>query len=166
TLAQPGGLDQVLLRKDVMGVRRLATSLMPSFAQALRPSDLADLLAWLRGHLGTGAPNVNGGDVSPRAQTKPALVDFPKLGIFEQAFTQLGSDANPYVEVTANATFVQPDGHPRSIPLFWDGGAKWKVRFSPDVIGAWSWSVSSNDPGLNGANGSFNCVSSTNRGGI
>ena len=48
TLVQPGGAEQVLLRKDVMTVRRLAISLMPSFAEGLTPSDLADVLAWLR----------------------------------------------------------------------------------------------------------------------
>ncbi len=56
TLVQPGGIEQVLLRKDVIGVRRLATSLMPSFAQTLKPSDVGDLLAWLRSHLGSGVP--------------------------------------------------------------------------------------------------------------
>ena len=53
TLIQPGGVEQVVLRKDVLGVRRLATSSMPSFAEALKPSEVADLLAWLRSHLGT-----------------------------------------------------------------------------------------------------------------
>src|SRR6185295_2989609 len=38
TLVQAGGLEQVLLRKDVQGVRRLATSLMPSFADTLKPT--------------------------------------------------------------------------------------------------------------------------------
>jgi Protein of unknown function (DUF4038)/Domain of unknown function (DUF5060)/Putative collagen-binding domain of a collagenase len=92
--------------------------------------------------------------------------DVPRYGIFEQSFTQSGSYGNPYTDVTATATFIQPDGARRSIPLFWDGGTKWKVRFSPDVVGGWSWSVSSSDLGLNGANGSFNCVPSSNRGGI
>ena len=55
TLLQSDGVEQVLLRKDVMGVRRLATSLMPSFAEGLKPSEVADVLAWLRSHLGTGA---------------------------------------------------------------------------------------------------------------
>lgn len=70
------------------------------------------------------------------------------------------------MEVTATASFVQPGGRECSIPLFWDGGAQWKVRFSPDAVGAWHWSIRSNDPGLDGAEGSFNCVSSTNHGGI
>ena len=60
TLVQPGGVEQVLLRKDVKGVRRLATSLMPSYAEGLKPSDLADLLAWLRSNLRAAVPTSNG----------------------------------------------------------------------------------------------------------
>jgi putative membrane-bound dehydrogenase-like protein len=56
TLGQAGAAEQVLLRKDVLGVRRLATSLMPSFAEGLKPSDAADLLAWLRGNLKATTP--------------------------------------------------------------------------------------------------------------
>src|SRR5262249_53129003 len=56
TLAQPDGVQQVVLRKDVKGVRRLATSLMPSFAQTLTPADLANLLAWLRAKLHPTSP--------------------------------------------------------------------------------------------------------------
>jgi hypothetical protein len=56
TLMQPGAVEQVILRKDVLGVRRLAASFMPSFVQALKPADVADLLGWLRSHLGKGVP--------------------------------------------------------------------------------------------------------------
>lgn len=55
TLAQPNGVEQVLLRKDVAGVRRVAGSLMPSFVEALTPGDLASLLTWLRSNLGADA---------------------------------------------------------------------------------------------------------------
>lgn len=48
TLRQPGGVEQVLLRRDVAEVRRLPGSLMPSFAETLTPEDAAHLLAWLR----------------------------------------------------------------------------------------------------------------------
>jgi putative membrane-bound dehydrogenase-like protein len=51
TLLAPGGIEQVLLRKEVAATRRLATSLMPSFAEALTPADTASLLAWLRSQL-------------------------------------------------------------------------------------------------------------------
>ena len=53
TLVLPNGVEQVLLRKDVTGVRRLATSLMPSFAEGLTPDDVANVLAWLRSNLVT-----------------------------------------------------------------------------------------------------------------
>jgi len=56
TLKQANGVEQVLLRKDVLGVRRLATSLMPSYAEGLSPAHMADLLAWLRSNLGRGSP--------------------------------------------------------------------------------------------------------------
>jgi putative heme-binding domain-containing protein len=75
-LVQAGGVEQVLLRKNVLGVRRLATSLMPSFAEGLQPADVADLLAWLRSNLGTATPKPietkvrAGDDSSPKASSK------------------------------------------------------------------------------------------------
>jgi putative membrane-bound dehydrogenase-like protein len=62
TLTSAGGAEQSLLRKDVTGVRRLATSLMPSFAEGLTPVDVANLLAWLKSNLqhGAGEPRPNG----------------------------------------------------------------------------------------------------------
>jgi hypothetical protein len=108
----------------------------------------------------TGAP-LKSADASSVADAKLVPRDIPRFGMLEQTFTHQRSYANPYVEATAHATFMQPGGRKRSILLFWDGGTQWKVRFSPDVIGVWSWSVSSIDPGLNGAKGSFNCVPST-----
>jgi len=53
TLAQAGGVEQVLLRRDVTDVRRLAVSLMPPFGEGLPPGDIASLLAWLRSNLRT-----------------------------------------------------------------------------------------------------------------
>ncbi len=58
-LAQANGGEQILLRKDVIGVRRLATSLMPSFAEALSPADVANVLAWLKSSLGSAGATSN-----------------------------------------------------------------------------------------------------------
>jgi hypothetical protein len=52
------------------------------------------------------------------------------------------------------------------MPLFWDGGAGWRLRVSPDLVGQWSYSVSSADAGLNGKSGSFRCVESKLHGSI
>ncbi len=56
TLRQPGGVEIIVLRKDVKGVRRSGVSLMPSFAETLPPADVANVLAWLRGQLKAPPP--------------------------------------------------------------------------------------------------------------
>jgi putative heme-binding domain-containing protein len=63
TLRQPAGVEQVLLRKDVVRVTTLAVSLMPeALKDNLTPPEAADVIAWLRGQngpldrLGAGAP--------------------------------------------------------------------------------------------------------------
>jgi putative membrane-bound dehydrogenase-like protein len=47
-LIQAGAVEQSILRKEVADAHRLATSLMPSFAEAIAPEDMANLLGWLR----------------------------------------------------------------------------------------------------------------------
>jgi putative heme-binding domain-containing protein len=54
-LVQAGGVEQVVLRKDVSEARRLSTSLMPAFGETLKPADVANLLAWLRTQFGPAA---------------------------------------------------------------------------------------------------------------
>lgn len=55
TLIGVGGVEQVVLRKDISAVRRLPTSLMPPFGPMLLPTDVANVIAWLRSNLGSGA---------------------------------------------------------------------------------------------------------------
>lgn len=50
-IMQAGGVEQSLLRKDVAEVRHTSTSFMPPFGEGLTPSDVANLLAWLRSNL-------------------------------------------------------------------------------------------------------------------
>jgi len=106
------------------------------------------------------------GPQPPSAAGKVGSTTAPRFEVFELTLNQAGDYANPYVQVTATATLVPPGGGERSIPLFWDGGRQWKLRFSPDSLGTWSWSVRSSDPGLNDAKGTFECVASTSHGGI
>jgi putative heme-binding domain-containing protein len=75
-LALPGGVEQVLLRKDLQDLRRLPASLMPSYADGLKPAELAGLLAWLRSNLGPGAPGAEarkpgGGDPESKGRPPP-----------------------------------------------------------------------------------------------
>ena len=64
---------------------------------------------------------------------------------------------NPFVDMRLSATFrnehrtVEVDG-------FYDGDGAYKIRFSPDAEGDWSYATRSNRPELNGKTGSFVCV--------
>lgn len=87
-------------------------------------------------------------------------------GIFEAALTASGRPANPYKAIDARAVLTKPDGSMWQIPLFWDGGASWKLRVSPDMAGKWAYRVESSDPGLARAKGAFVVAASSNRGGL
>jgi iduronate 2-sulfatase len=89
-----------------------------------------------------------------------------RFGLFEAAFQDTGEYDNPYRDVEANAELRRPDGSTWSMPLFWDGDDHWKLRFSPDAAGEWSYAVHSRDEGLNGKSGSFVCQPSRRRGSI
>jgi len=90
----------------------------------------------------------------------------PLFGIFEHSFRHSGNCERPYTQLVGRATFTGPDDLPREIPLFWDGETTWRVRFSPYLLGAWSWSTRSIDPGLDGQSGTFEVVASQLKGSI
>jgi hypothetical protein len=90
----------------------------------------------------------------------------PQFGLHEVTLEASGRYSNPYAELAAEASLIGPDGRMRALPLFWDGGATWRFRFTPDVAGEWRWTVVSRDPGLNGKSGSFAVAPSRRRGGI
>lgn len=98
-----------------------------------------------------------------RAASAPAV---DRFGFHEVALTASGAYANPYTDCAATATLTAPDGTVRTLPLFWDGGATWRLRVSPDRIGDWRWSVASPDAALNGKSGAFACRASTRRGSL
>ncbi|MDO8538860.1 MAG: DUF4038 domain-containing protein [Opitutaceae bacterium] len=102
--------------------------------------------------------------ISSVAVAQPAV---PRFTPHEISFEASGAYANPYVECAADAVLTEPDGGTtRTLPLFWDGGSRWKLRFSPDQTGNWQWAVKSADRGLDGRSGSFSCVESSRRGSI
>ncbi len=95
-----------------------------------------------------------------------ATADVPRFGVFEATFEQSGRHSNPYTAVTATATLEGPGDAAGTIPLYWDGGKTWRLRFSPDATGTWNWTVRSSDKGLDGQTGSFRCVASNNKGSV
>jgi hypothetical protein len=82
--------------------------------------------------------------------------EIERWGIYE--ITRTGPrTGNPFVDVQLAAQFryrnriVDVDG-------FYDGDGIYRIRFMPDEIGAWTYTISSNVPALGGRSGGFQCV--------
>jgi hypothetical protein len=98
------------------------------------------------------------------AAQAPAARSVERWGLFEIALDG-PRDGNPFVDVHLSAEFrrehrtVEVDG-------FYDGDGRYRVRFSPDADGPWSYVTHSNRPALDGKSGGFTCLapSSANHG--
>ncbi|HUV68875.1 MAG TPA: DUF5060 domain-containing protein [Terracidiphilus sp.] len=92
--------------------------------------------------------------------TNAAAVDQPgpvqQWGLFEATFTG-PSDGNPFDDVHLGARFTFEH---RNVDVngFYDGNGQYKVRFSPDSTGHWSFETSSNIKELAGKTGVFECI--------
>ncbi len=73
------------------------------------------------------------------------------------------TDAEKYGTVTLSAVFTGPSSQTYTIQGFWDGGENWKIRFTPDEVGSWSYVITSSDSDLNDVSndGSFTAVAPT-----
>lgn len=91
--------------------------------------------------------------------------------------SEFDSDLNPFIDYRLQTIFIGPGGQTYNVPGFFDGdgqgdrtGCTWKVKFTPDEVGAWLYKASmrkgkniavSLDPfageavNLNNASGSF-----------
>lgn len=120
--------------------------------------DRRELIKLGVGALGTGA--VVSSLASTAVQAAPAgpngLEAVEQWGIFE--FRAQGpSEGNPFIEVEFRARFTF--GH-RTVdaPGFYDGSGVYKVRFSPDTVGRWSFETVSGSKALAGLTGAFDCT--------
>jgi hypothetical protein len=80
--------------------------------------------------------------------------------VFETAFHSAATYDNPLWDVTLKVRFSGP-GEAQTVEAFWDGGATWRVRFSPTAVGLWSFETfcsDESDSGLHGQTGTFECV--------
>ncbi len=128
------------------------------------------LLLWIA--LGTqqvllsGIPAV-ASDIPAVAGDVPAVAgDIQLWGRFETAIVNGTGYANPFTDVTLNATFTRPGGGDVPFMGFHDGdgnggqvGNVWKIRFMPDEPGPWTYTFSWSD-GTPGGGGAFNVVES------
>ena len=90
------------------------------------------------------------------ADEKPTNETVQQWGVFEVK-AQGPSAGNPFVDVQFGARFTL--GH-RSVETagFYDGDGVYKVRFSPDTVGRWSFETTGSAKELAGLTGGFECV--------
>lgn len=83
-------------------------------------------------------------------------IDFTSSKDFENVLYQLKD---------FHADFISPTGRQISINGFWNGGNNFKIRFSPDELGRWTYRTVCSDtlnPGLHHQTGTFNCIKNNN----
>src|SRR6266850_1725401 len=64
---------------------------------------------------------------------------------FEKTFDSSVSYANSIQEANLSAIFTSPSGENFKIHGFWDGGRTWRVRFSPNQPGKWTYKTTCSD---------------------
>ena len=98
--------------------------------------------------------------IFPQAAQRSAN-EIPRWGLFEATFASTRTYDNPLQDAELRVTFTAPSRRTHAVQGFWDGGATWRVRFSPDEVGAWTFStgaIPDADPGLHAQKGSFRVV--------
>jgi hypothetical protein len=88
-----------------------------------------------------------------------AQKEMPKWSVYEISLTASGNSSNYYTDPNASviAKFSGPGGVTKRVSGFWDGGKSFKIRFTPEVEGTWTYQTSSTDAGLSGKRGTFTC---------
>ena len=84
----------------------------------------------------------------------------PQWTRFEQAFVSSEAYDNPVQQVKVRVEFTGPHRNKRTFLAFWDGGRLWRIRFSPDEPGNWTYATvcsDKNNKGLHNQFGSFQC---------
>jgi hypothetical protein len=93
------------------------------------------------------------GAASFAGAARAAAANVERWGVFELTLNG-PKTGNPFVDVTLDADFRQ--GKTKvTVPGFYDGDGTYKIRFSPDSEGAWTYITRSNAKALNGKTGAF-----------
>jgi hypothetical protein len=78
---------------------------------------------------------------------------------YEREFLSSENYDNPVQDVRVEVDFISPSDQKHTILGFWDGAGNWKVRFSPDETGEWTYqSRCPVDSGLDHQTGAFDCI--------
>ncbi len=84
-----------------------------------------------------------------------------RWGIFDVTL-QGPTAGNPFLDVRLSAEF-RHEHRTVSVDGFYDGDGAYKIRFSPDMEGEWTYTTRANRPELAGRTGSFTCAPAASR---
>jgi len=80
---------------------------------------------------------------------------------FELELTSITDYDNPVQDVMVEVILQSPTSRNLTVNGFWNGGRTWKIRFSPDETGQWTYVThcsNTSDHGLNNQKGNFDCI--------
>ena len=89
----------------------------------------------------------------------------PRRRASEWVFKSQKVYRNPFADVALDATFVGPSGQTITVPGFYDGDATWRVRFSPNQVGRWTYTTTARPADLDlEIEGAFEVLENETRG--
>lgn len=71
---------------------------------------------------------------------------------------------NPFVEIELDAVVTQPDGDKLQVPMFWEGGKRWRLRYASSEVGVHTFRTECSDNSnttLHGMEGKIEVTAST-----
>jgi hypothetical protein len=89
------------------------------------------------------------------------MITIPQWTRFERKFLGVEAYANPIQDVEVRVEFTSENGSKQNVAAFWDGDRTWKVRFSPEETGKWTYHTNCSarkDTGLHNQCGELQCV--------
>lgn len=84
--------------------------------------------------------------------------------VFELSPQAAAAHPDPYASVQLRADVRSPQLRTTPIPLYWDGGRRMVLRFTPTAPGAWEYQLTSNIAEWDGKTGPFTAVDSASPG--
>jgi hypothetical protein len=100
------------------------------------------------------------------AASQPKTPFVVKWSRFEQVFHSDVIYSNALQQAALTVAFVSPVGETNTVDGFWDGGKTWRVRFSPDLPGRWTFKTTCSDTantGLHNQTGAFLCTAAAGK---
>ncbi len=119
----------------------------------------------------TSAPTSSTSTIQPGPMVNTVTFENDHVAAYDMVEFVVELDAeyeNPYDqrEIALDAVFTSPSGVVLELPGFWDGEENWKLRFTPNEAGGWTYDVTVTDSRGSGPSlrGSLEVADSDHRG--